>query len=216
MKTYFVTGTDTDCGKTHVTGQFVRYLRRQGHQALGIKPVASGCDMHEGVLLSGDALHLQDANGTDDIEICRWRFAEPISPHLASMLSGVRLSVKEIADFCQSPSFLSDYLLVEGAGGLMVPLNHTETWLDFLLYTKMPVILVVGMRLGCINHALLTMSVLTTHNIPCVGWVANCLDPEMQALSDNIDTLSKNIPCPLLVTIPYGKNLDTDFSMHLL
>jgi dethiobiotin synthetase len=206
MNRYFMVGTDTDCGKTYVTAQWVRYLQHQGRRALAIKPVASGCLMrHDGTLLSDDAQQLERANGSTDHIICPWRFLLPMSPHLAAKEAGVTLSLKAIADFCLSDAFADvDDLLIEGAGGLMVPLNAEHTWLDFLMHTRIPVVLVVGMRLGCINHALLTAMALKTHGITCIGWVANALDDTLLGLSDNIATLSEKIEWPLLAVIPFG------------
>ena len=124
---------------------------------------------------------------------------------------GKRLSTQAITSFCFDDAFAGlDYLLIEGAGGLMVPLNDSETWLDFLLSSRIPVILVIGMRLGCLNHALLTELALNAHRIGCVGWIANCVDENMLALSGNIKTLSEKMRLPLLATIPYGGKLVDD------
>ncbi len=204
MKRYFIVGTDTDCGKTYVTSRLVNHLRQKGYCALAIKPVASGCFERDGTLISEDAEQLARANGSPGIDISPWRFKPPVSPHIAAAEVGVRLSAKGIMDFCDAHVFANfDVLLIEGAGGLMVPLNEHETWLDFLKISEFPVILVVGMQLGCINHALLTAYALNAHNIPCVGWIANCLDNNMLALSENIQTLSEKIAFPLLETIGY-------------
>ncbi|MFW2570509.1 dethiobiotin synthase [Legionella sp. 29fVS95] len=211
MKTFFITGTDTNCGKTYVTCQLLDYLNEQQKKGLALKPVASGCFLSNGQLLNDDVLSLQKHNRNQDYSINGWQFPEPISPHLAAKAAGSSLTAHEIADFCLSRQFANhDYLLVEGAGGLLVPLNDKETWLDFLNLTQMPVILVVGMRLGCLNHALLTASVLKNNRTACVGWVANCLDKEMLALTENIATLSLKMEIPLLATIPYqGKLTET-------
>ncbi len=216
MKRYFITGTDTDCGKTYVTCQLLDDLKDNNQRAMAIKPVASGCIEQDGQLVSEDALHLQRHNGNLSQQICAWRFKLPISPHLAAREAGETVSARVVADFCNDKSFAdSDYLLVEGAGGLMAPLNDDETWLDFLSYSQMPVILVVGMRLGCLNHALLTEVALKSHQIAFVGWIANCLDQEMQALSENIATLSQKLSGPLLATIPYGGGINGDVIQYL-
>lgn len=210
MKQYFIVGTDTDCGKTYVTCQLIRYFQSQGHKSLAIKPVASGCfEDDDGRLISEDAQQLMLANGEFEGDICPWRFKPAIAPHIAAEAVGIRLSAQAITDFCRDERFSSlDYLLIEGAGGLMVPLNEQETWLDFLTISQIPVILVVGMRLGCINHALLTISALTAHNIVCEGWIANCIDKDMQSLSLNIKTIADKADLPLLATVPYGSSLD--------
>ena len=204
MKRYFITGTDTDCGKTYVTCQLLDYFKHRGKRVIAVKPVASGCMEKEGELISEDVLHLERHNGTAHVQICPWRFKSPISPHLAAEEVGERLSAQAISDFCFDEAFIDfDYQLIEGAGGLMAPLNENETWIDFLLSSHIPVILVIGMRLGCLNHALLTELALNTHKINCAGWIANCLDKDMLALSANIQTLSEKMKSPLLATIPY-------------
>jgi dethiobiotin synthetase len=195
MNRYFVTGTDTDCGKTYVTTQLVNYFPH----AAAIKPIASGCMEIDGELISSDAQQLQQKTGLPLEVINPWRFKKPIAPHLAAKEEGINLSAQEIADYClnlQLPGV--QQLFIEGAGGLMVPLNEKETWIDFLKISQIPVILVVGMKLGCINHALLTEAALQAHDIPCTGWIANCLDSEMSALSANIDTLKNRLKAPLI------------------
>lgn len=200
MKRYFVTGTDTDCGKTYVCRQLLNVYPH----SMAIKPIASGCYAHNGRLISSDAECLTDINELDTDVINPWRYAAPISPHLAAKKEGSTINIKEVAEFCMNfnaPGI--EHLFIEGAGGLMVPLNDHETWIDFLQYTSVPVVLVVGMRLGCINHALLTKTALDAYHIPCVGWIANCLDPNMLALQENIDSISSFLKSPLLHVIPY-------------
>lgn len=212
MKPFFIIGTDTDCGKTYVTCQLLDNLNKQKKRGLALKPVASGCVERNGKLQSEDVLTLQEHNEDKSQSINGWLFAPPISPHLAAKEVGSRLVAKDIAAFCLNEQFNDlDYLLVEGAGGLLVPLNDEETWIDFIKLTQIPVILVVGMRLGCINHALLTDAVLKSNQIVCAGWIANCLDKGMLALSENIATLSIKMHMPLLGTIPYQGKMVGDF-----
>ncbi len=209
MKRYFIIGTDTDCGKTYVTCQLLDYFKKRGKRAQAIKPVASGCIEQDGQLISQDVLHLQHHNSHNHHPICRWLFKPPISPHLAAEEAGQFISAQAIADFCNDPAFSdNDYLLIESAGGLMSPLNNIETWLDVLLLSQIPVIFVVGMRLGCLNHALLTESVINTHRINCVGWIANCIDREMLVLPENIKTLSEKLKAPLLTTITHSQGIN--------
>lgn len=203
MKRFFITGTDTNVGKTYVTCQLLTSLLARTPYVKAIKPVVTGCWDEDGQLVNEDLLQIQHIQNSS-INIAPWRFKPPISPHLAARADGEWISAQAIADFCYStsPGEL-DYLLIEGAGGLMTPLNDHETWLDFILCSKIPVILVVGMRLGCLNHALLTASIFRQHQITCVGWIANCIDQRMLALSDNIQTLVKTIPWPLLGVYPF-------------
>lgn len=204
----FITGTDTDCGKTYVTCQLLDYFKAQQRPALALKPVASGCIESNGQLQSEDVEKLQKHNCDSSLSINGWKFAPPISPHLAAKAVDTRLSAVDIANFCFDEQFLDfDPLLIEGAGGLMVPLNEQETWLDFLQLTKIPVIVVVAMRLGCINHALLTAAALRANQIETVGWIANCLDKNMLALDENIATLEQKMQMPLLAVLAYKGKL---------
>lgn len=205
MKPYFIIGTDTDCGKTHVTCALIEALQARQHTVMALKPVASGCEQIGDKLVSDDVTRLQAAQGDNQHLICPWSFSLPVSPHLAAQSVGETLCLEEIVAFCQRKAWDAyDYLLIEGAGGLMVPLNDQDTWIDVLQRTQIPVILVVGMRLGCINHALLTMTVLQSHRIECAGWIANCLDNQMLCLQENIDTLKMKMPFPLLAQVDYN------------
>lgn len=200
MKRYFITGTDTDCGKTYVTTSFLKIVPK----SKAIKPIASGCIEIDGELVSADAKEIQKQCNLSLDQINPWRFKAPISPHIAAKQEGIKVSAKEIANYCANfPADDSEVLFIEGAGGLIVPLNDEETWLDFLKIAEIPVILVVGMKLGCINHALLTETAMKVNNIHCVGWVANCLDPEMKALTQNIDMLKSKLKFPLISVIPH-------------
>lgn len=207
-RTYFIVGTDTDCGKTYVTTQLIKTLKTDSSRVLAIKPVASGCYFEKDTLVSDDVNQLNKYQDTQPDETLFWRFKSPISPHLAAAEENTMLSIKAITtavNTFQTDEW--DVLFIEGAGGLMVPLTMQETWVDFLIHTKIPVILVVGIKLGCINHALLTDAVLNYHGIQCVGWVANCLDPEMLALEGNIDTLTSKLSFPLIGTVPFGESI---------
>lgn len=228
MKTYFIVGTDTDCGKTYVSSELLRVWQDKHYTALGLKPVASGCIEENGQLISEDAIQLMHYNTSlmmsenpaanqwcDLAKDANWyRYKEPISPHLAAEIANKPISLTKLMAECQNEAFLGlDYLLIEGAGGLNVPLNEKETWVDFLQQMNLSVILVVGMRLGCINHALLTQLALDYHQIHCAGWIANCLDANMLSLNANIDTLSKKITAPLLGVIPYGGAISSELSI---
>ena len=202
MKRYFIIGTDTDCGKTYVTCQLLDYFKAANQRTMAIKPVISGVDVDD------SNMHLQRYNGDVNQNISRWAFKRPISPHLAAEEEVQQICIQSLVDFCFDPGFAYvDNLLIESAGGLMAPLNYQETWIDVLLLSQIPVILVVGMRLGCLNHALLTELALRSHKIQCIGWIANCIDKDMLALPNNISTLIQKLQSPLLATIPYGGTL---------
>ncbi|WP_065238307.1 dethiobiotin synthase [Legionella londiniensis] len=205
MKRFFITGTDTNCGKTYVTCQLLDYLNSKQQAAAAIKPVASGCVWEKGEWQNEDVSLLNQFTRHPVGDICPWRLKEPVSPNIAASREGRALSAQKIAEFCLKDDFSHlDYLLIEGAGGLMVPLNEQETWLDFLELTNIPVILVVGMRLGCLNHALLTAAVMQQRGVVCAGWVANCLEADMSALEENIEILSKKLSFPRLAIIGHA------------
>ncbi|MBA2656080.1 MAG: dethiobiotin synthase [Tatlockia sp.] len=199
----FITGTDTDCGKTYVTCQLLNHFKAQKKTSFALKPIASGCKEING-LLQNDDVELLKLHNSSGLPINGWQFAAPISPHLAAKADNQQLSAVNIANFCLANRFSPfDIVLVEGAGGLMVPFNDEETWIDFLKLTDFPVIVVVGMRLGCINHALLTDAVLKMNKIKTLGWIANCLAKDMLALDENIATLRSKMQMPLLAVLPY-------------
>lgn len=203
MKKYFVAGTDTDCGKTYITANLVNIYNKAGYKTLAIKPIASGARE----LLSEDAVILQQACGNNSslAQINPWCFEKPVSPHLASTK---KLSISEIIEFCNEKR-TCDYLFIEGAGGLMVPLNYTQTWLELLKAAAFDVILVVGIKLGCINHALLTQQALTNNYINCAGWIASYI-PESQNLcmaEGTFATLKKMLKIPYLGKADFKQQL---------
>jgi dethiobiotin synthetase len=195
MKPYFITGTDTNCGKTYVTGSLLHWYKKLNRKAHAVKLLASG----EIAGVNEDVSYLQASTAYPLLPVNAFSFKEPLSPHIASKRAGVALSIQTLVDFCKQPSFYPlDNLLIEGAGGLMVPLNKKETWLHFLKLSEFPVILVVGLRLGCLNHALLSAAVLKASGIFCAGWIANYIDKDMLALEENRETLISWLDFPLL------------------
>lgn len=198
---FFISGTDTGVGKTTYTAHLLRRYRQQGFTSIGLKPVASGCFETLDGLRSEDALLLQQyANPMLSYEqINPFAFAEPVAPHLAAQKARRHLSVNKILKKLQ-PTLTAhiDFILVEGCGGWLVPLNANETFADLAQALNFPVILVVAMRLGCLNHALLSAASIQAHGLTLAGWVANLFDPNMALLQENILTLQNNITAPLL------------------
>lgn len=208
MNRYFITGTDTDCGKTFVTCKLLDWFHGRQQKAQALKPLASGSVVQDGFLINDDVCRLQQHNCAPEHKIVYKCYGPPVSPHIAAQMTNDSVSATELVDFCENPQFSAfDHLLIEGAGGLMVPLNDQETWLDFLRLANIPVILVVGMRLGCINHALLTDFALKTNNIPCLGWIANSIDKDMLVFDENIATLTSRMHMPLIATVVYDGKL---------
>ncbi|MCX7114900.1 MAG: dethiobiotin synthase [Gammaproteobacteria bacterium] len=174
MKSFFITGTDTNIGKTHVMCELIRAALSQQQRVLALKPVASGCIQQAGQWVSEDVLQYDAVLGGASLRT-PWAFEPPIAPHLAASAVGVELCAEDIATWCLEAIQKQpvDTVLIEGAGGLLVPLNAHQTWVDVIHLLNIPVILVVGLRLGCINHALLTEAVLLANQCQVEGWIAN-------------------------------------------
>lgn len=205
-KGVFITGTNTGVGKTFFSILLIRTLNQLEWQTVGIKPIASGCNKTPLGLRNNDALQLQQHSFLtfDYSQINPFAFEPPIAPHIAAAQCEESLTVNKLLSACQ-PVLQSqaDIIVVEGIGGWQVPLNHHEMLADFAIALKFPIILVVCMTLGCLNHTILTVQSIQQSNLPFLGWIANCIDPNMIALQENIETLKKIIAEPCLATIPY-------------
>jgi dethiobiotin synthetase len=205
-KTFFVTGTDTGVGKTLVSAALLYAARNAGLRTLALKPVAAGCEQTAEGLRNEDALMLQQAV-TEPLsyqQINPIALAEPIAPHVAAMQAGVNLSAQRLAGFCRGVmSKPADLCLIEGAGGWRVPLNDRETYARLPQELGLPVILVVDLRLGCINHALLTAEAIRRDGLTLAGWVANRVDPSpMAAEAHSLTFLKQALAAPLLGDLP--------------
>ncbi len=201
---YFVTGTDTEVGKTWVTAGLIQAMNQRGVSAVGMKPIASGCYLEGGELVSEDADLLAAASPIDvPIEqLNPYRFEPPIAPHLAAKEAAVAIDFSLIEQRLEQLSSQAEKVFVEGVGGWMVPLDGEQTVADLAQQLDLPVILVVGIRLGCINHALLTVAAIERSGQSLIGWVANCVDSSTSRQQDNIDTLTAMIDAPCLGIVP--------------
>ena len=203
---YFITGTDTGVGKTQVTAALLLAAKAHGLRSLGVKPVAAGCVPADGRLVNEDALLLQRCSSqSPDYAAVNPVALEPaIAPHIAAERAGISLRATALADQVRAQEASgADVLLVEGAGGWLVPLNQTGTMADLAVALGYPVILVVGMRLGCINHALLTAQAIRASGLELVGWVANSVAAEMDCLAENVRTLEQRLPALRMGTVPF-------------
>lgn len=200
----FITGTDTGIGKTLIATGLVHALREQGREVLAMKPVASGCERVPEGLRNADALALQRAASRQLAyhEVNPYAFAPPIAPHIAAEHAATAISLDGIADQCERLAGQSDVVVVEGVGGWRVPLNATEDLADLAVRLHAGVILVVGMRLGCINHALLTAQAIQRSGASFLGWVANQVDPDMACLDENMAALAVRLPVPCIARVP--------------
>jgi len=203
-KIYFIAGTDTAVGKTYVTSQLLNKFNQQGYSTLGLKPLSSGGYEDAKILQEAASIKLPIEEITP---VC---FDPPIAPHIAAEREGVQLNANQIANHClktiEKYQETADYILIEGVGGWLMPLddqNHTVA--DVVKQLNIPVILVVGMRLGCLNHALLTQEAILNSGVQMHGWVANCMNPDMFSLKENIETLEKLIPTQKIKVLAFPK-----------
>jgi dethiobiotin synthetase len=196
---YFITGTDTGIGKTYVACQLIQSYVAQGYRVVGMKPVAAGCELIDGEWVNEDVtLLMQASNVKAPLHLVNpYCFKAPIAPHIAAMQEGVDIQLEVIQQAFVALSTLADIVVVEGAGGLLVPLNAKATIADLIAVLNIPILFVVGMRLGCINHALLSLAYMQAHQLSVSGWIANPIDPHMQCYADNLTTLqAKFHPIP--------------------
>ncbi len=204
----FVTGTDTEVGKTEVTLGLMTALRASGSTVLGMKPVASGCKETAEGLRNSDALRISSvASNEVAYELINpFAFEPAVAPHLAAAQASTKISFGVVVDAFTMLSEKSDITLVEGVGGWRVPLGPEGDLSDLAKMLGLPVILVVGLRLGCINHALLTVESIERKGLKLAGWVANGLDPGMVLSDENIATLRDSIAAPCLGMVPWMEN----------
>ncbi|AKH20685.1 dethiobiotin synthase [Sedimenticola thiotaurini] len=202
---YFITGTDTDSGKTVITLGLMQRLQSRGLQVAGLKPVAAGAEQTDAGLRNGDAQQLlaQASRPVAYDLVNPYCFAPPIAPHLAAQRLGQSIDFAEINRCYGQLAVAADRVLVEGAGGWRVPLGAGRTMADLAVTLNLPVILVVGLRLGCINHALLSAESIRASGLPLAGWVGNQVDPAMAELDANVATLRSWLEAPCLGVIPH-------------
>jgi len=201
---FFITGTDTDAGKTSFAVAWLKHLNSQGFLTQGIKPIASGGLSTPKGVHNDDALAIQSAMSLTlpYSQINPIALTDPIAPHIAAEREGRSLKAADIIEMVESRvDPRADVCLIEGAGGWFTPLNSHETYADVVTQANWPVIVVVGMKLGCLNHALLTMANLTQRGIQTVGWIANIMVEPMTALSENLAYLDSALPVPRLATL---------------
>ncbi|MFZ2290504.1 MAG: dethiobiotin synthase [Halopseudomonas yangmingensis] len=210
---YFVTGTDTEIGKTTVAAALLHAARGRRLSTAAVKPVAAGCEQTAEGLRNDDALALQaECQPPLAYELINPIALEAaIAPHIAAAEEGVALTMELLAGAClQVFDRNADLTLVEGAGGWRVPLNTRQTLADLAVDLRLPVIMVVGMRLGCINHALLTAEAIAASGLTLAGWVANHVDPQMSRPQENLQTLRQLLKAPCLGVVPWLPNATAD------
>ena len=220
IKNCFVTGTDTNIGKTYISVGLLEALAKKKYKTVGIKPIASGCEQQQDELKNIDALALQAA-----ATLCLpyklvnpFTFELPIAPHIAATAVGVTLNVDSIMDALRPAlSVTSDINIIEGAGGWLVPLNQYQQLSDLAIKLNSAIVLVVGIKLGCLNHTLLSVRAIEQSGLPFIGWVANYIDPKMgkNEQQANIATLEQWLTAPCLGKIPFAESAATHLNIDL-
>jgi dethiobiotin synthetase len=206
VSAYFVVGTDTGVGKTLVSAALLRAFALQGKRVVGMKPVAAGCGPAPEGPVCGDVESLSAAGNVAaprDL-VNPYALTPPIAPHIAAQQAGAEIDLSRIVAAFDQLRQLAEVVVVEGVGGFMVPLNARQDTADLALTLGLPVILVVGMQLGCISHALLTAEAISRRGLRLAGWVANQIDPAMPVFTENVQALEQRLKAPLLGVMPYS------------
>lgn len=205
FKGYFVTGTDTSVGKTWAACGLITALRRGGWRVIGMKPVASGCRQTLQGPRNDDALRLQAVSTVEMPydSINPYALEPPISPHIAAAEAGVEIDFDRIRALAEALALHADCLIIEGVGGWAAPLGRNGDVAALAVSLQLPVILVVGIRLGCLNHAFLSARAIAATGLPLAGWVANLIDPHTERVSAVLDTLQQGLAVPCLGVMPY-------------
>ena len=208
----FITGTDTGIGKTYVSTLLINYFIARGERVIGMKPIASGAQSIKGQLRNDDAVTLMQASNVsaDYALVNPYCFAPPIAPHIAAQQTQTTISLEHIMHCYSALQAQSDRVIVEGVGGWLVPINEQQTAADIALQLQLPVIMVVGIKLGCLNHALLTEQAIQAQGGHLLGWIANQIDPDMPGYVENISTLETRLNVPLLARIPFAKSASSE------
>jgi dethiobiotin synthetase len=205
----FITGTDTEVGKTVVSTAMVRALVAAGYRIAAMKPVAAGADLAPAGLRNSDALSLiEAANVAAPYELVNPHcLSLPASPHIAALQAGIRIESAPIVRAFDKLASLSDLVVVEGAGGWLAPISDTGTMADLATALDIPVVLVVGLRLGCLNHALLTAQAIEASGLWLAGWIGNHVQPHFEHASENIAALEARLSAPVLDIVPFQTHL---------
>jgi len=205
LQGYFITGTDTGVGKTWVSCGLITALQRRNQRVIGMKPIASGCQRTPAGLRNDDALRLQ-AVSTVEVpydSINPYPFEPPIAPHIAAREAGVEIAFARIRALAEALALHADYLIIEGVGGWRAPLCRNGDVAALAVALNLPVVLVVGIRLGCLNHAFLSAEAISASGLRLAGWIGNLIDPHTDRVTDNLETLKQGIAAPCLGITPF-------------
>lgn len=208
MKGVFITGTDTGIGKTYFTLACIHALQAANIKTTAMKPVASGAEGVDGQLRNQDATLIQQALNHDvDYDLINpYAFASPVSPHIAAAEAGLEIDLKIIQQHYRQLTEHAEFAVVESVGGWLAPLSNKQTVADMAKLIGLPVVMVVGVRLGCLNHAMLTAQAIKQSGMKLTAWVANCIEPALASIDEQIDYLSRSLGMAPLVKLEWGQD----------
>ena len=208
---FFITGTDTHIGKTEITCALIEFFKKKGYLTMGMKPIAAGTDFIGDQIINSDVHKFLSINSINKpVEIINpYSFDQAIAPHIASKSTSNEILFTKIQENFLLLQKECEYLFVEGAGGYKVPLSKNKSIPDLISYLNIPIILVVGIRLGCINHTMLTVEAIKNNHHNLSGWVANCIDSSMNEVDENIKYLIDNIEAPFMGKVPFQKKINS-------
>jgi dethiobiotin synthetase len=208
---FFITGTDTHIGKTEITCALIEFFKKKGYLTMGMKPIAAGTDFIGNQIINSDVHKFLSINSINKpVEIINpYSFDQAIAPHIASKSTSNEILFTKIQENFLLLQKECEYLFVEGAGGYKVPLSKNKSIPDLISYLNIPIILVVGIRLGCINHTMLTVEAIKNNHHNLSGWVANCIDSSMNEVDENIKYLIDNIEAPFMGKVPFQKKINS-------
>jgi dethiobiotin synthetase len=217
-RAYFITGTDTGVGKTLVACALLQAFVRQGIKAVGMKPVAAGCVETPAGLCCDDVENLRAAGNVAAPQelVNPYALILPVAPHIASAQMGSDIRLEKIEQSYLKLREMAEVVVVEGIGGFMVPLNDREDTADMAQLLGLPVIMVVGLRLGCLNHALISAQAISQRGLTLAGWVANQIEPDMPFVQESIAALEQRLKGPLIGVVPYRQGLSAEEVARLL
>jgi dethiobiotin synthetase len=218
-KAFFITGTDTGIGKTFITCALIELIKSKNKIVGGMKPVAAGESMHNGISINSDVFEINRFGNTEpnSYGINTYSYSEAIAPHIASKINNNPISLLKIKAHYDTLKKTSEYLFIEGAGGYYVPLGDHIMTSDLISSLNIPIILVAGIRLGCLNHTMLTVEAIHKNKQKIFGWIANIVDPDMRYQDESISYLKEKISEPCIGVVPYIKKKNPVVaSQHLI
>jgi len=212
MNIFFISGTDTNVGKTEITCGLMRLFSNQNKIVMGMKPISAGIEKIGEKYLNQDVDKIikESSISTELSKINTYSFNQPIAPHITAAKLHCKIDFDLIKNNLNYIKKKSDFVFIEGAGGHEVPVDKSRTMADLVTRLDVPIILVVGIRLGCLNHSILSIRSILSRKQKLFGWVANCVDGDMLEIDNNISYLKEKISAPLIGIVPFQENIDTE------